>query len=493
VELSGWQKHLYTQLKNEWLQSGPSEEGKMMNMEHTIVQLRKACNHPYLFWQEGGVDLDEAILARSENLYRSSGKFEMLDRILPKLRVTGHKVLILTQMTEVLDVVEKFLTWRQWNFLRLDDAEKAEDAPDDNWIFLLTARAGSVDLNLLVADTVIMFESDWKPQIHMHHAVQSEVRVYQIITAMQAEGNLNRETEVEKEDDDTPPSFAADRKTQLQRLRQEEDSDQSQESLQESAVISWEECNGMLARSVEELALFEKMDKDLLTSSRAEWERDPLPTASEMDGKSWPGRLMGVSELPDWMLISHQHPIWKAHYGRSDGSTATHTVDEPRPSSKGAAAAADSSTHSSSSSSSNRMWQCAFCGHYSNLGMANCINCDRTAAAAVSAAAARFAGVEETYQQHLQQQSKRYEARLHGGGAAGGSSSSRSSRGTAPKIGTSKLRQELAREQRPLQRQELLSKMRPDMRATEQSAKQNQEEGEKKKKKKKKPQVADFF
>ena len=44
-----------------------------------------------------------------------------------------------------------------------------------------------------------------------------------------------------------------------------------------------------------------------------------------------------------------------------------------------------------------------------------------------------------------------------------------------------------------MQRQELLSKMRPDMRATEQSAKQNQEEGEKKKKKKKKPQVADFF
>mmetsp|Transcript_14862 Transcript_14862/g.10763 ORF Transcript_14862/g.10763 Transcript_14862/m.10763 type:complete len:83 (-) Transcript_14862:1157-1405(-) len=68
-------------------------------LRNTVMQLRKICNHPYLFLDY----LEPSDMA--DNIYRSSGKFELLDRILPKLIRTGHKTLIFSQFTQVMDIL----------------------------------------------------------------------------------------------------------------------------------------------------------------------------------------------------------------------------------------------------------------------------------------------------------------------------------------------------------------------------------------------------
>lgn len=56
----------------------------------------------------------------SADLYRSSGKFELLDRILPKLRATNHKVLLFCQMTSLMTIMEDYFAYRNFKYLRLD-------------------------------------------------------------------------------------------------------------------------------------------------------------------------------------------------------------------------------------------------------------------------------------------------------------------------------------------------------------------------------------
>jgi SWI/SNF-related matrix-associated actin-dependent regulator of chromatin subfamily A protein 2/4 len=130
-----------------------------------MMQLRKICNHPYLFVDEYGFD---------ENIIRSSGKFVLLDHLLPKLKRTGHRILIFSQIVELLEILGDYLTFREYKFLRLDGQTKADDrgplvqqfnAEDSPYfIFMLSTRAGGLGLNLQSADTVIIFDSDWNPQ-----------------------------------------------------------------------------------------------------------------------------------------------------------------------------------------------------------------------------------------------------------------------------------------------------------------------------------------
>uniref|UniRef100_A0A3P8VLE9 SWI/SNF related BAF chromatin remodeling complex subunit ATPase 4 n=1 Tax=Cynoglossus semilaevis TaxID=244447 RepID=A0A3P8VLE9_CYNSE len=160
---------------------------------NTIMQLRKICNHPYMF-QQIEVPL-------------TSGKFEVLDRILPKLRATNHKVLLFCQMTSLMTIMEDYFAYRSFKYLRLDGTTKAEDRgmllktfndPESEYfIFLLSTRAGGLGLNLQSADTVVIFDSDWNPHQDLQaqdraHRIgqQNEVRVLRLCTVNSVEEKI---------------------------------------------------------------------------------------------------------------------------------------------------------------------------------------------------------------------------------------------------------------------------------------------------------------
>lgn len=131
------------------------------------MQLRKICNHPFLFEE---VDTESGT---SENIVTISGKMKLLDRLLPRLVADGHKVLIFSQMTKVLTILEDYLHFRSFRYCRIDGgvslAERQQQMDEFNTdpnvnVFLLSTRAGVLGINLVSADTVVIFDSDWNPQ-----------------------------------------------------------------------------------------------------------------------------------------------------------------------------------------------------------------------------------------------------------------------------------------------------------------------------------------
>lgn len=144
-----------------------------------LVQLQKICNHPYLFLDEWDID---------EKLVRVSGKFEVMDRILVKLAAGKHRVLIFSQMVKVMDIMKEYFELRGWPFLRLDGQTKSEQRGQlvEEWNregsiynhFILSTHAGGLGLNLQTADTVILFDTDWNPQMDL----QAQDRAHRIGT-----------------------------------------------------------------------------------------------------------------------------------------------------------------------------------------------------------------------------------------------------------------------------------------------------------------------
>ena len=206
-ELSSWQRYLYKQLSRSLVDSSGASVGNVRGLNNVVMQLRKVCNHPYLFLPPGmGYVINEAIV-------RSSGKFELLDRILPKLKKAGHRVLLFTQMVQIISLLEDYFNFRGYMSLRLDGSTTAEErekrmyefnAPDSPYfVFLLSTRAGGLGLNLATADTVIIFDSDWNPMMDMQaqdraHRIgqRNDVRVFRLISNSPVEEKiLSRATE----------------------------------------------------------------------------------------------------------------------------------------------------------------------------------------------------------------------------------------------------------------------------------------------------------
>ena len=128
------------------------------------MQLRKICQHPYLF--EEVEQKINPLGTISDQIIRSSGKVELLHRMLPKLFKTGHRILIFFQMTKMMDIMADFMNFMGFKFLRLDGSTKTDErasyvqqfnAPNSEYqVFLLSTRAGGLGLNLQTADTVVM-------------------------------------------------------------------------------------------------------------------------------------------------------------------------------------------------------------------------------------------------------------------------------------------------------------------------------------------------
>jgi len=139
-------------------------------------------------------------------LVEASGKMQLLDRILTELiRKQGdHRVFIFSQMTRMLDILQDYLEWRKYSYCRLDGTVSAEDrmqsmktfqeSEEGTDVFLLSTRAGGLDVNLTRADTVIIFDSDWNPHMDLqaqdrcHRIGQKKtVMVYRLVTAATVE------------------------------------------------------------------------------------------------------------------------------------------------------------------------------------------------------------------------------------------------------------------------------------------------------------------
>lgn len=171
VGMSKMQKHLYKNLLLRDLDSITSNSNKNRTAVLNIVmQLRKCCGHPYLF---EGVE-DRTLDPLGEHLVENCGKLSMVDKLLKRLKERGSRVLIFTQMTRILDILEDFMVMRGYKYCRIDgntvheDREAAIDdfnAPNsDKFCFILSTRAGGLGINLQTADTCILYDSDWNPQ-----------------------------------------------------------------------------------------------------------------------------------------------------------------------------------------------------------------------------------------------------------------------------------------------------------------------------------------
>ncbi|XP_019358025.1 PREDICTED: lymphoid-specific helicase isoform X1 [Gavialis gangeticus] len=175
----------------------PMDSEINLKMQNVMMLLRKCCNHPYLI--EYPLDPATQQFKVDEDLVKNSGKFLLLDRMLPELKKRGHKVLLFSQMTMMLDILMDYCYLRDYRFSRLDGsmsyAEREENMQKFNidpevFLFLVSTRAGGLGINLTAADTVIIYDSDWNPQSDLqaqdrcHRIGQTKpVVVYRLVTA----------------------------------------------------------------------------------------------------------------------------------------------------------------------------------------------------------------------------------------------------------------------------------------------------------------------
>eukprot|EP01038_Epipyxis_sp_PR26KG_P004082 gene4082-5828_t len=355
--LAGWQRKMYHSIASKGLASKDKDNATTGGLNNTIMQLRKVCNHPYLFVRDYQID---------EDLIRISGKFELLDRMLPKLQAAGHRVLIFSQMVELMNFLEQFFYLRGFTFLRLDGNTTSEERekrmyafndPDSPYfVFLLSTRAGGLGLNLATADTVIIFDSDWNPmmdsqaQDRAHRIGQkNEVRVFRLLTNSPIEerifaratdkrnlnglvveaGNFNREQTSEEIRDD------GESKEMMETLLKEwsaggtaggygdsttidmgEDGERSGDIANDDSEVPTDELiNEMMASYPGEFELYQKMDSDRNKYYNDRWEAMHNHNHSRRGNSHHiipplPPRLMTATEMPIWLNES----CWPSKY-----------------------------------------------------------------------------------------------------------------------------------------------------------------------------------
>ncbi|XP_076942981.1 ATP-dependent helicase BRM-like [Bidens hawaiensis] len=278
-------------------------------LNNKCMELRKTCNHPLLNYPYFN-DISKDFLVRS------CGKLWILDRILVKLQSTGHRVLLFSTMTKLLDILEEYLQWRRLVYRRIDGTTSLEDresaivdfnSPDtDCFIFLLSIRAAGRGLNLQTADTVIIYDPDPNPKneeqavARAHRIGQTrEVKVIYMeavvdkISSHEKEDNFKNGGRVDSDDDmagkdryigsieslirNNIQQYKIDMADEVinagrfdQRTTHEErrstlesllrDEERYQETVHD--VPSLQEVNRMIARSEEEVELFDQMDEE---------------------------------------------------------------------------------------------------------------------------------------------------------------------------------------------------------------------------------------
>ncbi|KAK8539334.1 hypothetical protein V6N13_104424 [Hibiscus sabdariffa] len=194
VGMSQMQKQYYRALLQKDLEvvNAGGERKRLLNI---AMQLRKCCNHPYLFQgAEPGPPY-----TTGDHLITNAGKMVLLDKLLPKLKERDSRVLIFSQMTRLLDILEDYLMFRGYQYCRIDGNTGGDDRDasieafnkpgSEKFVFLLSTRAGGLGINLATADVVILYDSDWNPQVDLQaqdraHRIgqKKEVQVFRFCT-----------------------------------------------------------------------------------------------------------------------------------------------------------------------------------------------------------------------------------------------------------------------------------------------------------------------
>eukprot|EP00798_Chlamydomonas_sp_ICE-L_P024975 gene24975-10636_t len=188
---------------NKELVDKANKDGMNASAAGALNNMRKNCNHPDLITSAFSRDME---YPTPEVLVEQGGKLQLLDRLLKKLHAGGHKVLIFSQMTKMLDLLESFLDQQGHKACRIDGSVpwqvRQENIHEYNnnpktWLFLLSTRAGGLGINLTAADTAIIYDSDWNPHADLqamdrcHRIGQTRpVLVFRLATANSVEGKM---------------------------------------------------------------------------------------------------------------------------------------------------------------------------------------------------------------------------------------------------------------------------------------------------------------
>lgn len=368
VELSAmqrdYQRWIMTSNYRELNRGGTSRN----SLNNVVMELQKCCNHPFLFQgAEEPADSPEATLAA---LVQSSGKMILLDKLLARLRQTGHRVLIFSQMVRMLDILSDYLYLRGYAHQRLDGTVGSEDrrhamehfnAPDSaDFCFLLSTRAGGLGINLATADTVIIFDSDWNPQNDLQAEARAHrigqtapVNIYRLITRDSVEEQVLEAAKAKLVLDhlviqrmDTsgggpaPKSSAFDRKD-LAKILEFSAAKLFQETDTPSAKpVAEMDIDEILARAEDNTPQDESNDTDdflsvfKVANFSAPAPPTPAPAPSEVDPEFWaktiPAHLVPIDQIMDPALLVGGPRATKKTVSYTDTDTAAAPKSKPK-------------------------------------------------------------------------------------------------------------------------------------------------------------------
>lgn len=281
------------------------------SLQNNVMQLRKVCNHPFL--QEDSYNLND-------DLWRCSGKVELMDRLLRKLKKGGHRVLMFSQMTAMISIMIDYFNFRGYKHMRLDGNTDSQTrmrllndfnaADSEYFVFILSTKAGGLGLNLQSADTVIIFDSDWNPQADLQamaraHRIgqKKQVLVLRLVTEESVEEQMLT-TAYQKLDNEAMVIQAGMfndrhddtlRREKMEALMHAEGDERDDDEIDagDEGHAELSELNSRIARGAGEYDLFQQ------------WDREHAQEAGYNgvnDLNEWlNSRIVGKDELPDYL------------------------------------------------------------------------------------------------------------------------------------------------------------------------------------------------
>ncbi|XP_037495642.1 chromatin structure-remodeling complex protein SYD [Jatropha curcas] len=329
-DASAYQKLLMKRVEENLGSIGNS---KARSVHNSVMELRNICNHPYL--SQLHVDEVDNLIPKHflPPIVRLCGKLEMLDRLLPKLKATDHRVLFFSTMTRLLDVMEEYLSMKKYRYLRLDGHTSGNDRgalidlfnqPDSPYfIFLLSIRAGGVGVNLQAADTVIIFDTDWNPQVDLQAQARAHrigqkrdvlVLRFETVQTVEEQVRASAEHKLGVANQSITAGFfdnntsAEDRREYLESLLRECKKEEA------APVLDDDGLNDILARSESEIDVFESVDKQRREEEMTAWKSLLLAQGLDVTESSppLPSRLVTDDDLKAFYEMIRLYDVPKA-------------------------------------------------------------------------------------------------------------------------------------------------------------------------------------